>query len=135
MSRTGRCLCGAVSFEAVPLGMLNACHCETCQKWGGGPFMAVPCRKVRFTGEVREFASSDIGTRGFCPACGTHLYFRPGSGNVWGVPLGLLDDKDGLTFGMQFFTDEKPPHYDFANATERLTGADFNARFRAGRGE
>ena len=40
-----------------------------------------------------------------------------------------LDERDGFTFVNQIFIDEKPPYYDFANATKTMTGAEVAAAF------
>lgn len=128
--RTGKCLCGAVTFEAEPYPSYQACHCETCRIWGGGPFMAVPCKTASFKGPTARYASSEVAERGFCSICGTHLFFHPIGADVHGVPLGIFDDTSGLTFKAEFFIDEKPESYAFANETKQLTGAEFAAKFR-----
>ena len=128
--RNGKCLCGAVAFAADPMPSSQACHCDTCRTWGGGPFMAVPCKSATFTGEVTRFASSEHAERGFCPTCGTHLFFNPTGKDVYGIPLGIFDDPADLPFKAEFFIDEKPETYSFANDTKKLTGAEFIAKFR-----
>lgn len=41
----GHCLCGAVELETnQSVENINACHCKTCQQWGGGPFLSVDCK-------------------------------------------------------------------------------------------
>lgn len=40
----GHCLCRSVQITAEAVsGKVGACHCDTCRKWCGGPFMAVDC--------------------------------------------------------------------------------------------
>ena len=93
---------------------------------GGG----VPCTSATFAGPVTRYASSEHAERGFCPTCGTHLFFNPIGKPVYGIPLGLFDDPAQLPFAAEFFIDEKPPTYSFANDTKKLTGAEFIAKFR-----
>ena len=75
MSRTGKCLCGAVTFTAEPMPTMQACHCDMCRKWGGGPYMSTPCTNAVFDGPVTAYASSEIADRGFCATCGSHLFY------------------------------------------------------------
>ena len=40
--RTGRCLCGAVCFEALDeLELIHTCHCKNCQLMSGSAFFLV----------------------------------------------------------------------------------------------
>jgi len=65
----GSCLCGKVRFTAKSMSKnVGACHCDTCRKWGGGPFMEVNCGSdVSFeeTEYISIFDSSDWEERGF----------------------------------------------------------------------
>ena len=132
MRRTGSCLCGAVTFEAEVLPTMQACHCSMCRKWGGGPYMATPGREAEFRGPVTRYASSEDVERGFCSRCGTHLFFHHKPTPVWGIPVGLLDDQTGLPFRVEYYIDDKPGFYEFANTTKKMTGAEVVAQFRSG---
>lgn len=129
-TRTGSCLCGAVTFSAEPIPTLQACHCGMCRKWGGGPFMATPCRDAAFDGPVSRYASSDHAERGFCATCGSHLFFFAKTAGIHGIPIGLFDDQSGLPFRAELFVDDQPDYYAFGNETKRMTGAEFRAQFR-----
>ena len=124
---TGRCLCGAVSVVAPAASdSVGACHCGMCRRWAGGPWLAIECgTEVRFEGEdhVATFASSDWAERGFCRACGTHLYYRLKQDGRFFLPAGLLDDAARFVLDHQIFVDEQPTYYRFANETKILTGA------------
>lgn len=128
--RSGSCLCGEVSFQVEPFPSSQACHCSNCRTWGGGPFISVPCKTAEFDGEIKRYASSDHAERGFCPSCGTHLFFHATGPGVYAVPLGLFEDDSGLPFRAEIFIDEKPDAYAFAGDTKKLTGAEFAAKFR-----
>lgn len=130
MPRTGRCLCGGVSFTAEPMPAVQACHCESCRKWGGGPFLSVPCKEAAFEGAVSRYALTEHADRAFCPTCGTHLYFYAKAQDVHAIPAGLFDDASGMPFRAEVFIDEKPDYYDFANETRRMTGAEYVEKFR-----
>lgn len=130
MQRSGKCLCGEVTFSAEPAPTLQACHCDMCRKWGGGPFMATPCNEANFEGPVASYASSDHADRGFCSTCGTHLFFHAKSAGIHAIPIGLFDDQNGLPFRAEIFIDRKPDYYAFGNETKQMTGAEFEAKFR-----
>ena len=68
--RTGRCLCGAVTFEVdVPKPRFTMCHCGMCRKWSAGPFMSVhtpgPATFTNAQG-LRWYRGSKWAERGFC---------------------------------------------------------------------
>jgi hypothetical protein len=76
----GGCFCGFVRYEAdgQPFDLTN-CHCSICRRCSGAPFLpwfSVTMANFRFTaGQPATIRSSDHGTRGFCPTCGTQLTF------------------------------------------------------------
>lgn len=130
---SGQCLCGAIRIKATGNShSVGACHCKTCRRWGGGPFMDVECdQAVTFEGDehISVFNSSDWAERGFCRHCGTHLFYRLKQSGQHFMPAGLFDDPVGLVFDKQVFIDEKPAYYRFANETRDLTGAEVFALF------
>jgi hypothetical protein len=125
--RTGRCLCGAVTFSANPEAHVDACHCAMCRRWGGGPFLGVNCGpEVAFAGgRVTRHRSSDWAERGFCAACGTHLFYFFVPQPTYVLPAGLFDDQSGLTFEKEIYIDAKPGWYAFAGDRTRHTEAEF----------
>ena len=80
MSLSGRCLCGAVRWQSDgPVTRRLACHCTDCQRATSAPFTAfvgLPPETVTWTGVVDDYETSPGSHRGFCPVCGTRLYFR-----------------------------------------------------------
>lgn len=129
----GRCLCGAVGVVAKAMSThVGVCHCGTCRKWGGGPMMAADCgTEVELEGEenIAVFNSSEWAERGFCKACGTHLFYRLKGNGQYIMPAGLFAEDDGLVFDHQVFIDEKPGYYAFANETKDMTGAELFAQY------
>ena len=129
--RTGRCLCGAVTFSFAPAEPdVDACHCGMCRRWGGGPGLSIKAAaepSVAGADNVAVFQSSEWGQRQFCQTCGTHLFYASPSFGYFGVSAGTLDDLSGLSLTTEIFIDCKPDLYDFANATRRLTEAEFIA--------
>lgn len=102
--RIGGCLCGAVRFKATLTGTsFGVCHCPMCRKWTGLALlgMTVPAANVAWRGAE-------------------HIE----------LPIGSLDDSNGLTMTNEIYIDHKPDSYAFAGAGRNvLTGADCVARF------
>jgi hypothetical protein len=76
----GGCFCGFIRYQADGPGFNEtSCHCTTCRRTSGAPFVAwvsVATASFRLVaGEPATFRSSDHATRGFCPRCGTALTF------------------------------------------------------------
>lgn len=78
---TGRCLCGAVRFQAeAPPKWTAYCHCESCRRHTGAPVSAYAGferEAVRWTAAPpAKFASSPGVERGFCSVCGSTLTYE-----------------------------------------------------------
>ena len=77
---SGRCLCGAIRWRATAQPLWAAhCHCESCRRATSSPFtsyIGYATEAVDWTGTPATFASSPGVTRGFCPTCGSPLFFR-----------------------------------------------------------
>ena len=130
--KSGRCLCGKVSFTAS--GVIthhHACHCGMCRRWVGGPAFAAATASVTWQGEehIGRYASSEWGERGFCKACGSHLFFHFLPGDDYYVSVGAFDDDSDFRLVGEIYIDTQPPGYRFAEGLERLTGDDFLARY------
>lgn len=130
---SGRCLCGKVEIKAGNAGdTIGACHCSSCRRWGGGPFMEINCGSdTDFSGKeyISVFDSSEWAERGFCSNCGTHLFYRLKSTGEHMIPVGMFEDVGDSQLAMEVFIDEKPVYYSFANETEKMTGEEVFARF------
>ncbi|OEY65960.1 GFA family protein [Marinobacter sp. X15-166B] len=119
----GTCLCGSIEVVADSQADVAVCHCSMCRRWSGGPMFAVHCdSSVTFTGgEPATYQSSDWAQRGFCPTCGTHLFYHLLPGDEYIIPAGLFQNEP-FVLTSQIFIDEKPPYYDLKNQTPTLTG-------------
>ncbi|SJZ55511.1 GFA family protein [Consotaella salsifontis] len=129
---TGKCLCGAVRFEAVVEKLeVGACHCGICRRWAGGPFMAVGASAAVLSGidDLGIFQSSEWGERGFCRECGSSLFWRSRDESHYALSVNALQDASDATFSTEIFIDSKPAWYDFANDTKKMTGAEVFAAF------
>ena len=137
----GRCLCGAVDFSVQPQSLkVDACHCGMCRRHTGGVAMALDCEpsSLTFTRDdgLALHASSDYGERAHCKVCGSSLVWRMRDGSFLSVAIGVFDRLPAAAeFTTEIYVDDKPPFYDFANDTKKLTGAQVQALFAAGGGQ
>lgn len=78
----GGCQCGAVRYRVTAGPAKDClCHCRMCQRATGNafaPLIEVAADRVTWEGTPAEWASSSVAWRGFCPTCGTPLYYRSG---------------------------------------------------------
>ncbi len=123
----GSCLCGSVRYEiSGPLeGALN-CHCSMCRKAHGAAFRSragIRAKDFRWvSGEelITWFESSTGNHRGFCSRCGSPLLSRFDSRpDVYGLPLGCLDNDPGVRPGMHVFVGSKAPWFDITDTLPR----------------
>ena len=109
---TGRCLCGAVTYEVRgPLRDVLLCHCIECRRWGGsaGAFTATRAEDlvVGETSALRWIDSpdSDNGARrGFCGDCGSSLFWQAARSERVGIAAGTLDAPTGLRVAAHIYT-------------------------------
>jgi hypothetical protein len=77
---TGRCICGAVTWRCSSETTRNlVCHCTDCQRATSSPltaFLGMRTDQLQWQGKIEHYSSSPGTYRGFCPNCGTRLYFR-----------------------------------------------------------
>ena len=118
-----KCLCGSIEVDAADHSEVGLCHCTMCRRWSGGPMFAVHCgAKVRFNGQKpSRYPSSDWAERGFCPTCGTHLFYHLLASDEYILPAGLFQDQR-FRLSSEIFIDEKPAYYALKNETHKMTG-------------
>ena len=132
----GQCLCGDVEFTTPTPDHIDACHCDMCQHWSGGPFIGADFRNggITFTKDdgLTWYESSDWAKRGFCKTCGSSLFYclkdKP---DFWAIATGTLDLPKGLNLGKEIFMDDKPDYYALAGDHPKLNNADTMAHFMA----
>ena len=109
---TGRCLCGAVSYEVRgPLRDILLCHCIECRRWGGhtGAFAATRTDDL-VLGEtdalrwVDSPESDHDARRAFCATCGSSLFWQAAGSERTGIAAGTLDGPTGLRLVAHIYT-------------------------------
>ncbi|WP_095590505.1 GFA family protein [Actibacterium ureilyticum] len=124
--RTGGCLCGAVRYRVDgPLRPVIACHCTQCRKTSGHHVAAtsVARDRIEIDGALRWYASSDGARRGFCPNCGSNLFWD-GPGSHLSIFAGTLDAPTGLTLKGHIFCADKGDYYEIADGLPQSAGDD-----------
>ncbi|SMF97255.1 Uncharacterized conserved protein [Methylomagnum ishizawai] len=128
IERTGRCLCGAVTFTLVgePLAV-RVCWCRDCQHLAanGSVNAMVPAEALVVAGPLSEYIkqadSGNVVTRQFCPACGTQLFAQSSARPQFRmVRIGNLDDPSSLRPGMNIWAASAPGWACLDPALERV---------------
>lgn len=114
----GSCLCGAVTFtvRATPQGA-SVCHCGQCRKQSGHVWASayVATADLSIFGKVKWYAASQKAERGFCPKCGSFLFWKAHAEDTMSFALGALDGPTGLTLEKHIFVADKGDYYDIAD--------------------
>lgn len=103
MARTGRCLCGKVTYSLEgDLIATAVCHCSHCQRQSGGAFsvnLLAMSSQMTVNGELATY--NEMGEKGdqvyvrrkFCSTCGSPILSEIAlSEGVITVKAGTLDD-------------------------------------------
>lgn len=121
MSATGSCLCGAVTYTVQgPLRPVIACHCTQCRKTSGHHVAATsaPRETIEIAGDVRWYRSSDSARRGFCPVCGSSLFWD-GPGTHLSIMAGTLDGDPETRLVGHIFCADKGGYYEIEGTLPR----------------
>jgi len=130
---TGRCLCGAISFEVNgPMRDVVVCHCGQCRRQHGAPpgYSQAAWENIRLTGgeNLAWYRSSARARRGFCRQCGSSLFWEPIDTGRVSIAAGSLDSPTGLRTVRHIFVHDKGDYYEIADGLEQLSGSMVNAR-------
>ena len=119
---TGRCLCGAVAFEAArDRDHADACHCGQCRRWSGNYWASVNVdfASLKITKGEKKLSwhrSSELVRRGFCKDCGTALFWHADQHKDYAhriaIGVGALDEPTGVRITEHIFVRDKGDYYD-----------------------
>jgi hypothetical protein len=117
--KTGGCLCGAVRYRVEgDLRRLAACHCSQCRRSSGHFLAGATADRASLTveGEVAWYESTPGKVRrGFCPTCGSSLFWeRIGAPEV-DIWAGTLDGPTGLVLRDHIYVADKGDYYAIAD--------------------
>ncbi|MGB0113440.1 MAG: GFA family protein [Ilumatobacteraceae bacterium] len=123
MTRTGRCLCGAITYEVSgDLIATAVCHCDNCQRQSGGAFsvnLVVHESQLAVSGDLSTF--EDRGEHGdavyvrrqFCGQCGSPIVSAlVQTDGVVAVKAGTLDDRSEVLPAVEVWCETKQPWVD-----------------------
>lgn len=118
--RTGRCLCGAVTYELSGDPIATAvCHCDHCQRQSGGAFsvnLIAHSSQLSITGTLRTY--DERGERGddvyvrrrFCEICGSPIVSELAkTDGVVAVKAGTLDDRTDVLPTVEVWCQDRQP--------------------------
>ncbi len=111
----GSCLCGEITFQAEAAAREPAaCHCTQCRKQSGHHWASVQVMDsaLKINGSPRWYTSSPDVRRGFCPTCGSFLFWKSDADPDTGVSLGAIDGPTGLHLTRHIFVADKGDYYD-----------------------
>ena len=119
----GSCLCGDVIFEASgPFSSVAACHCGQCRRQSGHVWASavVSEKDIKIAGDVRWFEASKTAKRGFCPTCGSFLFWKAHDEDTISFALGAVDGPTGLKLKKHIFTKDKGDYYAISDDVPQL---------------
>ena len=121
----GSCLCGAVTYTVTGTPQdPAACHCGQCRKWSGHVWAAavVAEDRIEIAGPVAWYRSSEKAERGFCPRCGSSLFWHGFGSGQMDFSLGSVDTPTGLALSRHIFVEDKGDYYAIAGDEKQQVG-------------
>jgi hypothetical protein len=125
--RTGRCLCGAVTYTVTgSLRQVTNCYCVRCRRFTGHHMAATAAA-------VADVSIEDPGTRltwhqvpgaeyGFCSACGSSLFWRAvASPGVISICAGSVEPPTGLSTVEAWWASQASDYFPRPDVPERET--------------
>lgn len=102
-----------------------ACHCAQCRKSSGHHVAATSAARedVEISGDVQWYRSSDTAQRGFCPTCGSNLFWD-GPGENLSIFAGTLDAPTGLDLTGHIYCADKGDYYELPDDLPKAAGRD-----------
>ncbi|KAJ03821.1 GFA family protein [Sulfitobacter mediterraneus] len=135
---SGQCLCGAVQITATASNpILRACHCDMCRQHTSGMFVSISADpdSISVEGPAKSFRSSEWAERGFCPECGSTLWYGTVHDGVKNLSAGLFKGAADAPMKLEFFTDNCPQGYALAGTHKKLSTQETIALFAPQEGE
>ena len=116
---TGQCLCGDVTFTVnAPAKGPSSCHCKQCRRQSGHLWSSAyaPETAVDIQGPVAWYEASPSAKRGFCPRCGSFLFWKAHDEDTMSFALGAVNEPTGITLERHIFTADKGDYYVIADS-------------------
>lgn len=112
----GSCCCGGIHYTAKNVRSLWYCHCKQCRKMTGHHMAAaqVDLANIKIQGEAKWFYVSEKSRHGFCPECGSQLFWRNDNNDFMSITGGTMNSSEGLDVSGHVFTGEKGDYYEIS---------------------
>lgn len=128
-SVTGGCYCGKVRYSLARASCsLIECHCSQCRKQSGHRYAttAITSGDLSLEGgeNITWFRASSDAERGFCSACGSHLFWRSSRDDKMAVLAGSIDDTTGMRLASHIFVEDKGSYYEIDDGLQQFRGYD-----------
>lgn len=131
MVRSGRCLCGQVTYELTGDLLATAvCHCDHCQRQSGGAFsvnLVAHESQLTVSGDLRtyeetgEHGDAVYVRRRFCGSCGSPIVSELAQpAGVIAVKAGTLDDKSDVQPTIEAWCVDRQPWVDLSGMAVSL---------------
>jgi len=129
ISVTGGCLCGKVRYTAAQASpQVSECHCGQCRRQSGHRYAAVRAKTsgMVIDGEdnITWFAASTYARRGFCSACGSHLFWEGDDRDYIALLAASVDEPNALTMARHIFVEGRGAYYHMDDGLPRFEGYD-----------
>lgn len=121
--RRGQCLCGDITFTVRGAAQgASACHCGQCRRQSGHVWASAyaPEEQVEISGPVRWYEASGVARRGFCPRCGSFLFWKAHEEDTISFALGALEEPTGLRLEKHIFVADKGDYYQIADGLPQV---------------
>jgi hypothetical protein len=124
---TGGCYCGQVRYTARNVrATVSECHCSQCRKQAGHRYATTGGKWSDVTvetgaGAITWFRSSPEAERGFCSACGSHLFWKASNDDAVAILAASVDEPTGLRMNRHIFVADKGDYYDITDDVPQFT--------------
>lgn len=122
MTRTGQCLCGAVTYSISGDPVATAvCHCHRCQRQSGSAFsvnVIVLPDQFAVTGPLKAHTETDESgdtvfvQRKFCGECGSAIVSEMVQAGTVAVKAGTLHDRSDIAPNVEVWCTDRQPWVD-----------------------
>ena len=77
--------------------------------------------EIEITGDVKWYYVNERSRHGFCPNCGSQLFWRNDANEYMSVTGGSMDDATGLTDKGHIYVSEKGAYYEISDPNQSET--------------
>ena len=126
---SGGCYCGKVRYRAKLVSSeITECHCSQCRKQSGHRYATTGTKsgdvEIEGAENITWFRASSSAERGFCSACGSHLFWRSSTNDEMAILAASIDEPTGLRLVGHIFVEDKADYYKITDGLPQFTRYD-----------